>query len=604
MIAFRVELAAAGLALLWLAAVPAFAQGTMEQGEEGVSGPPRTLQQAPASQPPGEPTESSGSDNAVLRAKPAVLGTGGGAAVQVGSLAQVEGPPAGTLDESNGGLGYEMWAGSERGVVQAMLQHVPATPSPGVRILLHRLLLSVAPPPVGPGLPFMSLRINKLMEFGMFDDAADLAVAAGALSHPEIALAQAEALLYAGRDDDACGATTAYRLQSAEPFWLELRAYCYAVTDDAAALELTRSVMAAQQFSDAAFLKLLDQVSGAKPTPLGPISAPTAVHVRMLERLKLPIPPEVANLNIPAAVAAVGSGASDANVRLAVSEKALRAGALAPGELAQVLGLMTFAAQDLDHAATIAQGETIIPALARLRAALKREKDAAMRVELIYTALRIGERERLFVPVATLFASEAAALVPSADSSNWAPLIVRGLIVAGKPNAAERWYEMMSLRLPQMKATINQLQLALALAAPNGARNDESQAALTWLAGEDMTVVEAHARAALYLGLFDALGRPMPPEVQAGVAALMTRDLPGRRPTPLLMQRVERALSAGRRGEAALSIIDALGPQGAAGLAPDVAVRFVRALRTLGLDEAAQVLAVEAAVIPAAGAQG
>ena len=60
------------------------------------------------------------------------------------------------------------------------------------------------------------------------------------------------------------------------------------------------------------------------------------------------------------------------------------------------------------------------------------------------------------------------------------------------------------------------------------------------------------------------------------------------------MQRIDRASLSGARGEVALGVVAALGPQGARDLAPDVVVRLVRALQTAGIRDGAREVALEA----------
>ena len=89
----------------------------------------------------------------------------------------------------------------------------------------------------------------------------------------------------------------------------------------------------------------------------------------------------------------------------------------------------------------------------------------------------------------------------------------------------------------------------------------------------------------------------------AAVPRLILEPLPGRRPAPLLMQRIDRAALSDSRGEVALSAATVLGPQGAGDLAPDVVVRLVRALQTAGIHDAAHALATEALLLrPRGGA--
>src|SRR5260221_11370053 len=109
------------------------------------------------------------------------------------------------------------------------------------------------------------------------------------------------------------------------------------------------------------------------------------------------------------------------------------------------------------------------------------------------------------------------------------------------------------------------------------------------------------ARATLDLGLFDALGREMPMEASAAVQPLVGQTSAGRRPPPILMQRVDKAALAGSRGEVALSVAAAPGAQGVRDLAPDVVVKLVRALQTAGIRDAADSLAPEARLLRRAG---
>jgi hypothetical protein len=112
-------------------------------------------------------------------------------------------------------------------------------------------------------------------------------------------------------------------------------------------------------------------------------------------------------------------------------------------------------------------------------------------------------------------------------------------------------------------------------------------------------------RATLDLGLFDALGELNSPDAQKAVEPLLSEASPGRRPPPVLMQRVDKAALSDARGEVALSVASVLGMQGARDLAPDVVVRLVRALQTAGIRDGAHALAMEALLLrPRAGAAG
>jgi hypothetical protein len=151
------------------------------------------------------------------------------------------------------------------------------------------------------------------------------------------------------------------------------------------------------------------------------------------------------------------------------------------------------------------------------------------------------------------------------------------------------------------------LALVFALVAPSESDDALAQAVLSSFVEESRApdaTAEKRSRAALYLGLFHALGRPLSPALQAKLGETVSPNLPGRRPTAASLMRIEAAAAADRRGETVLALLEAMGPAGPVGIAPDVTVRFVQVLQSLGLREPARMLAVEAITVPAPSAQG
>jgi len=565
------------------------------------------------------------------------------ATVQVGDLGTVEGPIAGTLDAGNGGLGRDAWQKSDRNAIVTILQGVPATsPSAAHRLLMRKVLLTTAAAPPGRAAQsFNQLRLTKLMEGGYLQDAAELALRIQEPMNFDILRTQTDALLYAGRESDACSDVTARRLETAETFWVELRAFCYAATGDTGALDLTRAVITEQGIVDPAFVTLLDGWTSGKPVAPDTIRFPDSIHVAMLAHLKLPMTAEIATgIGLPGSLIAANSASTPNNLRIAATEKALRSGALPTPLLGDILDLTSFAPQDLDGAPALARAEPFMNALARLRAAVKSAGSDETRADLIHTAFEIGEREGLLAQVSALFADSAAAIMPAPEWGDWSDLMIRGLLLADRAEAAQRWFDILDRNAPGMHDTVDQLELALALAAPNPRRNMEAKQLLADLAvavhppppreppmpapeadasmpGQAAMPVappepppppakpsaELLARATLDLGLFDAAGALMVSDAQSAVEPLLSQPSPGRRPAPLLMQRIDKAALSDARGEVALSVAAALGQQGAGDLAPDIAVRLVRALQTAGIRDAAHRLAVEAFLMrPRAGA--
>jgi hypothetical protein len=433
-------------------------------------------------------------------------------------------------------------------------------------------------------MPFNAVRLRALLNAGFINAAAGVAAEVRAPKDAETSRAQADALLFAGDDTGACGDATGHRLESDEVFWIQLRAYCYALAKDPA-LDLTRAVLGS---ADRVFNALLDGIVTGKPRAGVALANPTSLHVRMMQRLKLPMPREVVELGTPGAFIAAQSVATAKPIRIAAAEEALRAGALPPEALARVLDFITFKPVDLAAAATVARSEMLMPGLARLRAALKRETDPTKRAELVHTAFRMGEEHRLLHQIAPVFADAAVSLVPQPAWSNWAPTMARALLAIGRNDAAQAWI--------RIAGPASDLTIVAALAVQDQAHVTAAQPALASLA--EQTVVSPDTtgtKAVLYFGLFDALAMPLPPDAQTRVAPLLVREWPGRRPSAAELKRMDDAALGNRRGEVVLRVIAILG-QGPGDLAPDVTVRLVRALQTAGVNDAAHALAAEAAL--------
>jgi len=629
--------AAAALALT-LPAAGGLAQGTDTNAPPQTAGMPRSIlppDQMPAEEMPADMPMPPEEMPVRIPLAPAV---------QTSDLGTLEGPVAGTLDNNNGGLGANAWQASERATIVTMLGIVPAsTPSAVERMLVRKVLLTAAPAPPGQAnVSFNQLRLTKLLDGGYLQDAADLALAIRAPMNFDIVRTQTDALLLAARDTDACSDITQHRLETADLFWVELRAFCYAVTGDSGPLELTRAVISAQGLADPAFVTLLDGMTSAKPIPPDTIRYPDSIHIEMMARLKLPMTMEIATgAGLSGSLVAAGSPSTPRQVRFAAADKALRAGALPTPVLLDVLDSAAFTPPELDGAAALAPAEPLVNGLARIRAALKIAGTEASRAELVHTAFVIAEREGVLAQVAQAFADQAAAIVPAPDWGNWSDLMIRGLLLADKPDAAQRWFDILDRNTQGMADTVDQLELSLALVAPNARRNTGARRLLDQMANivhpppapmivqmtvgpdpasPDPAAPDAMpapspppppskppqallARATLDLGLFDALGELNSPDAQSSVEPLMAEPSPGRRPPPVLMQRIDKAALSDARGEVALSVATAIGQQGARDLAPDAVVRMVRALQTAGIRDAAHALAAEALLLrPRAGA--
>lgn len=511
--------------------------------------------------------------------------------IQVQTLGTVEGPPAGLLDSGNGGLGTDMWSGSARGTIEPLLARIPlVSPDPVLRALAKRIVLTKASSPTGPAKrAVVTVRIEKLLDAGLIDEAGALAAQVSLPDDPDFARVQADALLTANRAADVCGNLTATRLSSGAPFWLELRLYCAAAGGDEATAELTHEVMQAEGEGDKAFDTLADDVLNHKTTTPGPIAHPTAMHVFLLQQAGLPIPGDVAAaMGTSENLLAMCDPRNSPKVRLAAAERIIATGAASVVQLRAVADAQDIKLDQMANAADDAKSMPFFAAQVLLRRAAVIQTRPDAQAQLVYEALSLGEKAGM-LPLAAAFQGDVAASVrPSATNRFMAPLFVRALLFAHKPDAAALWLRNKDL-----------LQPVVDLAAPNPVRDAAAQAALSvYAAGLVKNPPDPDANRsykALMIGIADVLGRPLPPDVKAQASSLEAMNWGGARPDPGDMRRIEQAsLHPERKGEALLRILDIVHDIGLRKLAPDVTIEFVRLLGAMGLPDAAHALGMDA----------
>ncbi|MDE2265044.1 MAG: hypothetical protein KGL29_04030 [Alphaproteobacteria bacterium] len=551
--------------------------------------PPVTDGRAQPSGATAAPTPLSGAlgDQVMPLAPPA-------SGIQVQTLGSVEGPPVGLIDTANGGLGTDMWSGSARGEIESLMARIPlVSPEPAMRALAKRIVLTRAASPLGSAKrAIVTLRIEKLLDAGLIDEAGALAAQAAVPNDPDFARVQADALLTANRAADVCGNLTATRLSSGEPFWLELRLYCAAVGGDEATAELTHEVMQAQGDGDKAFDTLADDVLNHKAAMPSAFAHPTAMHLFLLQQAGLPVPgPVAAAMGTSANLLAMRDPRNSPAVRMAAAERIVATGAASISQLREVADAQDIKLDQMANAAAAANDLPFFAAQVLLRRASVIQTRPDVQTQLVYEALSLGEKAGLLPLSAAFQADVAAAVRPSAANRSMAPLFVRALLLAHNPQAAARWLSDKDL-----------LQPVVDLAAPNPARDAAAQAALNaYAAGLVKNPPDPDSNRsykALMIGIADVLGRPLPPEAKTQAPALEAMRWDGTRPDSAEMRMIEQAsLQPERKGEALLRILDAIHEIGLRNLAPDTTIEFVRLLGAMGLPGAAHDIAMDALLL-------
>lgn len=507
--------------------------------------------------------------------------------IDVVALGAVEGAPVGLLEGPHG-LGPDLWAASMRADIETLMARTPlASSDPPLRDLSRLLVLTKAEAPPGPAKQaLIGVRIGRLLQAGLIDEAGALAALARVPNDAVFARVQAEALLYAGREDALCGEATQERLRGGDTFWLELRATCAVLGGDGALADLTREVLSAQG-GDRAFDVLLDDLMhGGKTLPA--LDRPSPVHIFLLGKLGLPVRGSARMSGTPAALLAVRDGRNPVAMRRAIAERIVSTGALSPGVLRALLDAED--GKTLADAERVAQNLPFLDGQALLRRAARQEPNPERRARLLYTALSLAERRGMLPLLSAVDADLLDALAPA--PLDGASVFAKALILAGKPSAAARW-----------KPSDARIQAALWITSIDPADGERWHVLLQSIAA-DLTKPrdpqappdERGAEKALILALAEALGR-MPVDVKTRLAGVLPAPVAGKRPSDAVLARIDAmAFAPGGRGETLLLILDTIRAIGWRDLAPDVTAKFVRLVRSYGLNAIAAAMAREALI--------
>ena len=169
-------------------------------------------------------------------------------------------------------------------------------------------------------------------------------------------------------------------------------------------------------------------------------------------------------------------------IRRPVAERLFRAGVLPASALGEVFAQSELGPGELNLAATIARSEPMVTALERIYSALESDGRADRRAELVHLSFQMGRSEGLFPQIAQLFAEDAAAIFPAPNWDAWSPLMLRGLLLAERPDAAVRWYNMLNRQIPAHNVAAKDGAFVLAIVQRSEPYITDAQDALTELA--------------------------------------------------------------------------------------------------------------------------
>ncbi|HKY94853.1 MAG TPA: hypothetical protein VJL84_06080 [Kiloniellales bacterium] len=532
----------------------------------------------------------------------------------------------GLLTESDGGFGPDLWAGTDRRVIEELLPKIPAaTASPTLFDLARRLLLSDAllPPPaavaeadMGEGgvaadaeanatVDLLDLRLERLSALGVMGELERLLALLPPERSPDVRKRlTVELLLTEGDETAACE-----HVRQGDPsggqdgFWLKALTFCQYRQGEIAAAELGLALLRdAGREQDQLFIRLMDAALGLQPLPEGEIhDLPTGqvrgLELALLSALGHPLPTGLIDTTGPRARMQMALNDSVPLPQRAVAaEWAVSSRRLEADRLARLYESFQFQPTTIDDALNAGYRMPGVEARALYFQVLRKPGGPQQELLTAELALDSAEADGVYVGMAELVLPELVA-DPEDPGLAWlAAMLGRANYVLGNYEAATAWL-LLALREAPVSAQAAAASLRLwPYARLAGTTMFTNEAGVDgWrYAQSDPGSAEVAEQAGFLHVLFQALG-----EADALVWAEPAEDeakAAGEMPDATVLFALEEASRAGRLGETVLRVLVLLGEGNPAEADPQALGAALGALMQVGLPLEARALAIEAAL--------
>ena len=530
--------------------------------------------------------------------------------IEVNVLDQVGLDTAGVLSPGQGGFGVSMWNGLPRAYIVKMLPLLPVkSPSPIMRNLMHRLLLTRAVAPEGEtdGINLVAVRVKLLAALGNFDGVkALLKTIPGRQEGEEVAKIEVEINFLANDNVAACALVANEVLKSDNLYWQKVHSFCLTLAGEYDKAALSISLMRELGEQDEVFFTLIDAMVHKTPVEIETMEDPQPLHLAMMRALKARLPDDVVNTKNPIILRAVAMNPDVAKeIRLEAAERAEISGALPTKSLQQLISSIKFTKEDLSNPLTRADTEFGPTIRALLYHSSLVQSVPIAKAEVIARALKLGHEEGRYGSAVRVFSPVIQQIQPSVDLLWFANDAVRTLLADGAPELAESWIRLMRTRAisnAEAQTAIIELMPIARLMGYQGSSLWYQDALSNWQRNGGMETGNLN-KFAVMVGLYEALEEPVPDHVYqtlVGVSTGLQDDFTW--PDMNVWLRLKSILGNLQRGDAH-SLGDVivvsmmlLGEEGVGKLPMPVIRDVIRALRTVNLQSEARSLAVEYAL--------
>jgi hypothetical protein len=488
----------------------------------------------------------------------------------------------GLLDDSNAGLGGNIWQGSSGAQLISLMPKLPAPQTqPSLRDLQLRLLLTKAPGPnAGAGIDtLVPLRAERLHAMG-FSTEAMLLSKGNANAAPVDARSAFEKALTAQDTNAACAKLdeVAAGQQVLDLYWRKALLFCQIAREQKDQASLGLDLIRETPDKDANtkdFIALASLLLGETKKKVKLAGTPDPLLAAMM--LKAGMKPQAvqsAEPPKPAGLAGAAAAARDAalplNTRIESAELAFAGGLVSVEELIQLYRQAKFTGDPLS-----------MPDSPMMRAQLYQAADQAFdpvrRAQYVQRALLNARARGTYFAQGALYRPIADRITPAPNLTWFAPEAARLMFWSGNLERGGFWLNLaqgVSAGQPDVARTVPGLNILAQMAGLNG--NYDADPVMTWQqSGGNPAIAERLRGIQAGLGLSGGIA-----PVASGQAAT-----------------IGDAAQSGRRGETILLALVALGGRGLAGADSATLAQALGGLGAVGLNEEARRIGLEAAIL-------
>lgn len=357
---------------------------------------------------------------------------------------------AGTLDPGDGGLGYDLWQGSEREEIVRLIRTLPSLQSPALRDSAVRLLLSTAAPPrnrgaLGRSGDLLAARAAALADLGAQEELLELLrrLPRDAEEDQRLARLHVEAALLTRSRAEACRLTRgAIEHFSNTAFWQEALIYCQISEGEEAAASLGLSLLRELGEGDPERIALAEAALGrGQPPEPREADALILAYLAALDAVPAPALLQTSDARILAAVSLLT--AVPAEERLRLTESAVGRDLLPARSLAEAYERARFSGAELDDPRGAAAG--LEPALARalLYKGAWRSHDPQEKLALLQAYVDSAAADGLTLAALKAAGELMLGVNPGMELREGAALAAKALIVSGRLERAGAWVSLL-----------------------------------------------------------------------------------------------------------------------------------------------------------------